>query len=50
MPTETSMPASTIVISVTTNTPLCEANQAAWLGWPSVAKIGWKNSSLSTDP
>ena len=50
MPTETSTPASAIVISVTTKMPLCEANQAAWLGWPSVAKMGWKNSSDSTEP
>ena len=44
------MPASAIVIRVTTNFPLDVVNQAAWLWVPSVAKIGWKNSSDSTAP
>ena len=50
MPTETRIPASAMVISVTTNFPLDVVNQAAWLCVPSVAKIGWKNSSDSTAP
>ncbi len=50
MPSETSRPATPIVISVTTNVPLEVANHAAPLGELNVAHSGWKNSSESTDP
>ena len=50
MPSETSTPASAIVISVTTKMPLGVPNQAAPDELPSVAHSGWKNSSASTDP
>ena len=50
MPSETRTPASAIVISVTTNTPLEVANQAAPDGSLNATQSGWKNSSASTDP
>jgi hypothetical protein len=50
MPSETSTPASAIVISVTTNTPLEVPNHAAPDASLNVAHSGWKNSSDSTEP
>jgi len=39
-----------MVISVTTNVPVGEANHSAPLTELNVAHSGWKNSSDSTDP
>ena len=50
MPSETRRPATAIVISVTTNVPVCVANQAAPDGSLNATHSGWKNSSESTDP
>src|SRR5579875_799849 len=50
MPSETSRPASAIVISVTTNVPVCVPNHAAPEGSPAATHSGWKNSSDSTEP
>ena len=44
------MPATAMVMSVTTNTPLCVPNQAAPDGSLNASHSGWKNSSASTDP
>ena len=44
------MPASAIVISVTTNVPVCVPNQAAPDGLLNVTHSGSKNSLASTEP
>ena len=50
MPSETSSPASPIVISVTTNVPVWVPNQAVPDGSLNDTHRGWKNSSDSTEP